>query len=93
MEARSDDDPVSERKGLDLRAKLLDVSDNVRADHMRKRNRLADGARTHQRVIVVSTHGCDLDEHVAWLRGRRRDLTEIQNIGIAKGGNRGGLYG
>jgi hypothetical protein len=36
-EARNHDDPVSERKSLDLGAKLLDVADHVRADHVRKR--------------------------------------------------------
>ena len=31
-------------KSLDLGAKLLDVADDVRADHVRKRDRPADGA-------------------------------------------------
>jgi hypothetical protein len=29
---------------------------------------------------------------VTCLGRRRRDLTEVQNIGVAKGGNRGGLH-
>jgi hypothetical protein len=68
------------------------MADDVRADDMRKRNRPADGARAHQRVVIVGADGSDLDEHVMRLRGRRGDLAEVENVDVAESGNGGGLH-
>ena len=82
--AGSNDDPVPGSEARDVGAELFDPADNVGADHMGQCNVAADGAGSHERIVIVRSDRLDFDESVSGSRSRRWDFAVIENLKAAE---------